>query len=87
MPVAALIVVSPGIEVKAIKSDSLCADGDRRQARAHVAIETVFVHSDILWRIPQSNESGYRSASCILTEARVGSHRGAHDRVTSLDWP
>ena len=45
MPVAALIVVRPGIEVKPIKSDSLCADGDRRQARAHVAIETIFVHT------------------------------------------
>jgi hypothetical protein len=45
MPVAALIVVRPGIEVKAIKRDSLSADGDRRQARAHVAIETIFVHA------------------------------------------
>jgi hypothetical protein len=47
MPVAALIVVRPGIEVKAIKSDSLCADGDRGEARAHVAIETIFVHAEI----------------------------------------
>ena len=45
MPVAALIVVRPRIEVKAIKRDSLSADGDRRQARAHVAIETIFVHA------------------------------------------
>jgi len=57
MPVAALIVVSPGIEVKAIKSDSLCADGDRRQARAHVAIETVFVHAQVRGRVAQSDEA------------------------------
>jgi hypothetical protein len=41
MPVAALMVVRPRIEVKAIKSDSLSADGDHRQARAHVAIEAI----------------------------------------------
>jgi hypothetical protein len=45
MPVAALILVRPRVEVKAIKSDSLRADGDGRQARAHVAIETIFVHA------------------------------------------
>ena len=45
MPVAALIAVGPGIEVKAIKRDSLSADGDRRQARANVAIEAIFVHA------------------------------------------
>jgi hypothetical protein len=45
MPVAALIVVRPGIEVKTIKSDSLSADGDGRQARAHVAIEAILVHA------------------------------------------
>jgi hypothetical protein len=45
MPVAALIIVRPGIEVKAIEGDSPTADGDRGEARAHVAIETIFVHA------------------------------------------
>ena len=57
MPVAALIIVRPGIEVKAIKSDSLCADGDRKQARAHVAIEAVFVHAEIRGCVAQPYES------------------------------
>jgi hypothetical protein len=57
MPVAALIVVRPGVEVKAIKSDSLCADGDRKQARAHVAIETIFVHAQVGGRVTQSDEA------------------------------
>jgi hypothetical protein len=57
MPVAALIVVRPGVEVKAIKSDSLCADGNRKKARAHVAIETIFVHAQVGGRVTQSDEA------------------------------
>jgi hypothetical protein len=47
MPVAALIVVGPGIEVKTVESDSLRADGDHIQERANVAIEAIFVHAEI----------------------------------------
>jgi len=47
MPVAALIVVGPGIEVKTIESDPLRTDWDYREARANVAIEAIFVHSEI----------------------------------------
>jgi len=57
MPVAALILVRPCVEVKAIKSDSLRADGDRRQARAHVAIEAIFVHAHVGGRVTQSDET------------------------------
>ena len=47
MPVAALIVVGPGIEVKPVESDSLQADGDHVQERTNVAIEAIFVHAEI----------------------------------------
>ena len=47
MPVAALIVVGPGIEVKPVKRDSLRADGDHIQERTNVAIEAIFVHAEI----------------------------------------
>jgi hypothetical protein len=57
MPVAALILVRPRVEVKAIKSDSLRADGDGRQARAHIAIETIFVHAKVGGRVAQSDET------------------------------
>jgi hypothetical protein len=45
MPVAALIVVRPGIEVKAIEGHSLRTDRDRGEEGAHVAIEAIFVHA------------------------------------------
>jgi hypothetical protein len=60
MPVAALIVVRPGIEVKAIEGNSLGADGDRRQARAHVAIEPILVHAEIPRGVAESDEAGCR---------------------------
>jgi hypothetical protein len=44
MPVAALIVVCPAIEVKAIKGHSLHADGKVGEGRAHLSIEAVLVH-------------------------------------------
>jgi hypothetical protein len=45
MPVAALIVVCPAIEVKAIKGHSLHANGKVDECGAHLPIEAVFVHS------------------------------------------
>jgi hypothetical protein len=47
MPVAALIVVGPGIEVKPVEGDSLCADWDHSKERTNVAIEAIFVHAEI----------------------------------------
>jgi hypothetical protein len=51
MPVAALIVVGPGIEVKPVKRDSLRADGDLIQEWTNVAIEAIFVHAEIGGRV------------------------------------
>ena len=45
MPVAALIVVGPAVEVKAVKSDSLRADWNHGKQRTNLAIEAILVHS------------------------------------------
>ena len=47
MPVAALIVVGPGIKVKPVKGDPLRADGDHIQERTNLTIEAILVHSEI----------------------------------------
>ena len=57
MPVAALIVVGPGIEVKPIESDPLCADRYRSDERSDVAIEAIFVHAEIRWSVAHANEA------------------------------
>ncbi len=57
MPVAALIVVGPGIEVKPVKGDPLRADRDHVEERANVAIEAIFVHAEIRRRVAQPNKS------------------------------
>jgi hypothetical protein len=65
MPVAALIVVGPGIEVKTVESDSLCTDWDHCEGWTNVAIETIFVHAEIRRGVAQPDEtrqerSGFR---------------------------
>jgi hypothetical protein len=57
MPVAALILVGPGIEVKLVKRDSLRADGDHIQERTNVAIEAIFVHAKIGRGVAQPDEA------------------------------
>ena len=57
MPVAALIVVGPGIEVKAVKGDPLRADRDHGEDRANVAVEAIFVHAEIGRRVAQPDEA------------------------------
>jgi hypothetical protein len=45
--VALDIVISPGVQVKAIEGDSLPADWDHGDARADFAVEAVLVHAEI----------------------------------------
>jgi hypothetical protein len=47
MPVAALIVVGPGIEVKPVKSDPLRSNWNHGKQRSDLAIEAILVHSEI----------------------------------------
>jgi hypothetical protein len=60
MPVAALIVVRPAIQVKAIKGDALSANRNRRELWAHIAIKAILVHAEIGWGIAQADEAGQR---------------------------
>jgi hypothetical protein len=57
MPVAALIVVGPGIEVKPVEGDSLCADWNRGEERTNIAIEAILVHAKIGWCVAQADET------------------------------
>ena len=57
MPVAALIVVGPGIEVKPVKGDSLRADWNHGEERTNVAIEAIFVHAEIGRGVAQPDEA------------------------------
>ena len=57
MPVAALIVVGAGIEVKTVERDSLRADWDQIQERTNLAIEAIFVHAEIRRGVAQPDEA------------------------------
>ena len=57
MPVAALIVVGPGIEVKPVESDSLRTDWDLGKLRTDVAVEAIFVHAEIRRGVAQPDEA------------------------------
>jgi hypothetical protein len=57
MPVAALIVVGPRIEVKTVKRDPLRADGDYGEVRTNVAIKAIFVHAEVRRGVAQPDEA------------------------------
>ena len=57
MPVAALIVVGPGIKVKPVESNSLRTDRDHGKERTNVAIEAIFVHAEIGGRVAKTDEA------------------------------
>jgi hypothetical protein len=57
MPVATLILIRPGIEVKPVKGDALGADRDGLYQRANLAIEAVLVHAEVGRGIAQPDES------------------------------
>ena len=51
MPVAALIVVGPGVEVKAVKSDPLRPNWNHGKQRTNLAIEAILVHAEVGGRV------------------------------------
>jgi hypothetical protein len=57
MPVAALMVVGPGIKVKTVKGDSLRTDWNCREGWTNVAIEAILVHAEIRRGVAQPNEA------------------------------
>jgi hypothetical protein len=57
MPVAALIVVGPGIEVKPVEGDPVRADWNHGKQRTNLAIEAILVHSEIRRRIAQADKT------------------------------
>jgi hypothetical protein len=57
MPVAALIVVGPGIEVKPVEGNPLGADWDHRKQRTNLAIEAILVHSEIRRGVAQADKT------------------------------
>ena len=57
MPVAALIVVGPGIKVKPVESDPLRADWNHGKQRTNLAIEAILVHSEIRRRVAQADKT------------------------------
>jgi hypothetical protein len=60
MPVAALIVIRPGIEVKAIKGYSLGAYPDPRNAWSDVAVKAVLVHAEVSRRVAEPQKARCR---------------------------
>lgn len=57
MPVAALIIVCPAIEVKAIEGYSLHADGKIGECGTDFPIEAVLIHAQVPRCIAQADES------------------------------
>jgi hypothetical protein len=75
-PVAVLIVIRPGIEVKAIEGDALFPDGDFNEAGAHLGIEPIAVHAEIGRRISKPYEA--RRIFILPT------HREGHEKQRSI---
>jgi len=69
MPVAALILVCPAIEVKAIKGHSLHADGKMGKCGTNFPIEAVLIHAQV---------------SRCIAQADVSRRHGMRGRVSEL---
>jgi hypothetical protein len=74
MPVAALIVVCPAIEVKAIKGHSLHADGKIGECGADFPIEAVLIHTQVSRCIAQADESRRHDMRGRVGELARASH-------------
>ena len=81
-PVASLMVVGPGVEVKAVKGDALCSDRDDSDVRTDFTVEPVLVHAEIRRCIPKPHQTwradarfdgrrtGFRCVQCCTGRVR-----------------
>jgi hypothetical protein len=51
------MLVCPRIEVNTVKRNPLRANTNLRDTGANVAIEAIFVHAQVAWRVTQPNEA------------------------------
>jgi hypothetical protein len=68
-PVAGLILIHPGIEIKSVEGYPLFPDADLGDVRTDLGAEAVLVHPEIEGGIPQSDKSGIdsgRAARVVL---------------------
>jgi hypothetical protein len=62
--VRALMVVGPGVEVKAIEGDAAIADRDFGEERPDFGVEPVAVHAEIRWRVAVPDQAGKDGHGC-----------------------
>jgi len=72
MPVATLIFIGPGIEVKAVKGDALGADRNGRHEGADFAVETVFVHAEVGRGVAEADETRHQRDGGAVMESPCG---------------
>ena len=51
------MLVGPGVEVKAVEGDALCADWNDGDAWTHFAVEAVLVHAEKGWGGAEADEA------------------------------
>ena len=54
-PVAGLILVRLGVQIKSVEGNALDADPDLGQSRANLGVEPVAIHAEIERCVPQPN--------------------------------
>jgi hypothetical protein len=57
------MLVCPRVQVNTVKGDSFGTNANHSDERADLAVEAVFVHAQITWRIPEANEA-WRNSRC-----------------------
>ena len=62
-------MIYPGVQIKAVKGSPLLTDRNHREARTHLRIKAVAVHTEVAWRIPEADEARQYHAklSCVMT--------------------
>jgi hypothetical protein len=85
MPVAALIVLQPCVEFKAIETSPLDADGDLRQVLPHCAVEAIAIHAEVAVGVPAANDPRQNREGTRLRSKAAHRANPTH-MVRSLGW-
>jgi len=57
-PVAPFIVVHPRVHFKAVEGNTLAADAELRQGRAHLPVKAIAIHPQVVGSVAESDQAG-----------------------------
>jgi len=79
-------MIYPGVQIKAVEGNTLCANPDFNETRSDLGVEAIPVHSQIEGRVPQPDQPWCDGVMASRDFTHVCPKCRARTRVENIRW-